>query len=132
MLDPQLIALITGLFTALMALAKWSVGQWAQVRREGFAQNERMITAVVEQASSNATLTGRIDTLGVQLAQLSDRLDDGFESISKVTTVPPGIRKETRETYPPPSRIPRERAPTPPVGHHIREPRRGTHHDPDD
>lgn len=125
MLDPQIIALIASLFTALLAFAKWAVGQWSTVRREDFAQSERMIAALVAQAASN-------EALRAEIAALRYQLDAGFESISKVNAVPKEIRKEVRDTYPPPPRVPRERVATSPTGHQIREPRRGSHHDAED
>lgn len=128
MLEPQIIALITGFLAAIGGFCKWAVGIWATVRREH-------IEAVVLQATSNEKLAGRIDGLSSRLDTLAFRLDTGFESISNVSNIlhtPPPEREPLLRPEPPPARVPRERISTQPTGHQIREPRRGTHHDAED
>lgn len=128
MVEPQIIALITGLLAAVGGFCKWAVGIWATVRREH-------IEALIGQATSNERLAARIEGLSARLDTLTFRLDTGFESISKVDNMlhhPQPEREPLLRPEQPPSRTPRERIGTQPTGHQIREPRRGTHHDAED
>lgn len=132
MTDPEL-AILTAAGGTIVAFARWAVGLWATVRREGIeaaklaaaqtsADSERMVQALIEQARSNAELAGKLEAL-------SDKLDTllGLRERTPVELPRAAPNGEFGAERPPSDRGRRRAAGERPSGY--RPPRPGEHDD---